>query len=173
MSIQTNGEHHKTTSGGNRKNELVQPDDYSDGRTKQCYKDECDISKIMLRAEKAGTLSHLEKFEGIYADFSDYDFVESTTILARGREIFAELPGELRQEFNQDPQQFFEYVNDADNVGKLHELLPALAKAGRQLPVQPIDPATVPIEPAFIPAETTPAATPPAAKPAAAEPTPD
>ena len=112
---------------------LKQPDDYADGRTKQCFKNECDIEKIMARADKAGTISHLQKYEGVYADFSDFDFHTQTRRLTRGREIFDDLPAELRREFGQSPAKFFAYVNDAANIDELREKLPGLAAPGRQL----------------------------------------
>ncbi len=107
---------------------------YTDGRTKQSFKNECDINKIMARAEKAGTISHLQKFEGVYADYSDFDFFEQTQKLTKGREVFDALPAELRREFGQSPAAFFNYVNDPANVDDLREKLPALAAPGTQLP---------------------------------------
>ncbi len=112
---------------------LKQVKKYNDGRTKQSFKDECDIQKIMARADKAGTISHLEKFQGVYADFSDFDFQLQTQQLTRGREIFDELPAELRQEFGQSPAKFFAYVNDPANKDELRNKLPGLAAPGRQL----------------------------------------
>lgn len=145
MSMQNIGKHHKSTSGKNRKYELIQPDDYSDGRTKQCYKDECNIQKIMMRAQKAGTISHLEKYQGVYADYSDFDFREQTQRLAEGRQLFDELPAEIRREFGQSPQKFFDYVNDPANADNLHELLPGLAAPGTQM--QKVVPALADEEP--------------------------
>ncbi len=107
---------------------------YDDGRTKQSFKDDTDINKIMARFDKTGTISHLAKFEGVYADFSDYDFHEQTNMLTRGREIFDSLPAEIRREFNQDPQSFFDYVNDPANAADLRKKLPALAAPGQQIP---------------------------------------
>ncbi len=112
---------------------LKQIKKYTDGRTKQAFKDECDIQKIMARADKAGTISHLQKFKGVYADFSDVDFFEMTQKLTKGREIFDELPAELRQEFGQSPAKFFAYVNDPANKQDLRSKLPGLAAPGRQL----------------------------------------
>ncbi len=112
---------------------LVPEKKYEDGRTKQAHRDETDIVKIMARFDKTGTISHLAKFEGTYSDFSDFDFHEQTTKLTRGREIFDELPAELRKEFGQSPGAFFKYVNDPANADKLREKLPGLAKPGRQL----------------------------------------
>ncbi len=131
---------------------------YNDGRTKQCHKDECDINKIMTRFEVTGTISHLEKYEGVYADFSDFDFHEQTNRLTRGREIFDDLPAELRQEFSQSPAKFFEFVNDPKNIDELRHKLPALAKPGQQL--NPKLAATEPTEPVEPVPDTTPDAAP-------------
>jgi len=116
---------------------LVPDIEYKDGRTKQCFKDECDIDKIMTRFSITGTISHLAKWEGMYADFADFDFHSQITKLAEGNEIFAALPAEIRREFGQDPQAFFAYVNDAANRDELRQKLPALAKPGQQLPQKP------------------------------------
>ncbi len=106
---------------------------YEDGKTKQSFADETNIEKIMARADRAGTISHLQKFEGVYADYSDFDFAEQTNNLAKGRQIFSELPAELRQEFGQDPDKFFAYVNDPGNKDNLDQLLPGLAAPGKQI----------------------------------------
>lgn len=124
MSMQSIGEHDEN-------GRLVQPS-YEDGRTKQSFKDETDINKILHRAQKAGTLSHLDKYEGVYGDFSDYDFMENQLKMTHGREVFDALPSEIRDEFRQSPAAFFAYVNDPANAGKLREKLPALAAPGRQ-----------------------------------------
>ncbi len=105
---------------------------YDDGRTKQCHRDECDIQRIMARADIAGTISHLEKYEGVYADYSDFDFHEQTRKLTKGREIFDDLPAEVRREFGQSPATFFNYVNDPENKDRVGKLLPDLAKPGTQ-----------------------------------------
>ncbi len=112
---------------------LAKPTVYNDGRTKQCHRDECDINKIMARFAVTGTISHLEKYEGVYADFSDFDFHEQTNKLTEGREIFDALPAEVRREFGQSPAKFFEYVNDPANAENLRKHLPALAKPGQQI----------------------------------------
>ncbi len=109
---------------------------YEDGRTKQTFRDETDINKILKRAQVTGTVSHLAKHEGRYGDFSNYDFFANTLMLTKGREIFDDLPSEVRAEFNQSPAGFFQFVNDPANRDRLNELLPALAEPGRQnLPV--------------------------------------
>lgn len=107
---------------------------FTGGRTKQSFKDSCDVNKILAKAQKAGTLSHLEKYKGTYGDFSDFDFMEAQLALAKGKEIFAELPSEVRKDFGQDPARFFAFVNDPANAERLKELLPAIAEPGRYFP---------------------------------------
>lgn len=109
---------------------------YDDGRTKQCHKNECDIVKIMARFATTQTISHLAKYEGVYADFSDFDFHKQSTLLAQGETIFANLNAELRREFNQNPAEFFAYVNDPKNSKDLQNKLPGLAAPGDQLPAE-------------------------------------
>ncbi len=105
---------------------------YDDGRTKQSFKDSTDVNKLLSKAQRSDTISHLEKFENVYGDFSDFDFDDAQRQLAGARTVFTELPSEIRREFNGDAKQFFGYVNDPANVGRLAELLPALAAPGRQ-----------------------------------------
>ncbi len=105
---------------------------YDDGRTKQSFRDETDINKILQRAQKTGTISHLNKYEAKYGDFSNFDFLTTQLQLAEGKEIFADLPSEIRSEFNQSPSEFFAYVNDPANKDDLLKKLPGLAAPGRQ-----------------------------------------
>jgi len=109
-----------------------QPEKYTDGRTKQSFKDETDINKLLQRAQKTGTISHLSKYEGVYGDFANFDFFEAQIQLAKGREVFDALPSEIRDEFRQSPADFFEYVNDPANKDRLGTLLPDLAAPGKQ-----------------------------------------
>lgn len=105
---------------------------YDDGRTKQSFKAETDINRILSRAQKTGTISHLAKHEARYGDFAGFDFQEAQLMIAQGNQIFDELPSEIRKEFNQSPQEFFEFTNDPAHADKLRALLPALAEPGRQ-----------------------------------------
>ncbi len=105
---------------------------YEDGRVKQSFKDETDINKILQRAQKTGTISHLTKHAAKYGDFANFDFFEAQLMLTKGREIFDDLPSEIRTEFNQSQAAFFAYVNDPANTEDLLKKLPALAAPGRQ-----------------------------------------
>ena len=104
-------------------------------RTKQSFKDQTDINKILKKGMTNQTLSHLQEFEGVYGDFSDIDdLLTAHERLERGIEIFNKLPSEIRDEFGQSPSEFFNFVNDPANAGNLQSVLPQLAEPGRQAP---------------------------------------
>lgn len=105
---------------------------YDDGRTKQTFRDETDINQIMKRAQVTGTISHLNKYEGRYGDFANFDFLGHQIMLGQAQTIFDDLPPEIRKEFHNKPDEFFEYVNAPENVNILAEKLPRLAEPGRQ-----------------------------------------
>lgn len=113
----------------------IEEKDYSDGRTKQAFKDQCDINKILRKWQKTGTISHLAKYQPIYGDFSDIDdLLTAQARLKQGQAIFDQLPGEIKREFGQSAAAFFKFVNNPANADNLHKVLPALAESGTQMP---------------------------------------
>lgn len=124
----------------------IEEKDYSDGRTKQAFKDDADVNKILLKAQREGTISHLQRHGAMYGDFSDVpDLLTAHERLSAGQKIYDDLPSELRKEF---PTQFdfFAYVNDPANMEPVDpaditkgvrlksKLLETLAQPGRQVP---------------------------------------
>lgn len=107
---------------------------YDDGRTKQSFKDSCDVNSIIRRAQRAGALSHLDRFGGQYGDFENFDFFEAQLKIKQAQEIFSALPRELKKEFNNDPSQFFAAANAAPDSAEFGALLQTLSAPGRQLP---------------------------------------
>ncbi len=138
-------------------------DEYTDGRTKQSFKDSTDINKLLAKAAKGESITHLAKYGAVYGDFSDMpDLLEARRRLAIGQEIFSELPGEIRREFNQSPAAFFAFVNDPTHKDDLARLIPGLVERGTQLPaldrlvpegiVEPVvEPVVAPVLPAVPP----------------------
>ena len=115
--------------------ETFKSDSYEDGRTKQSFKDSTDINKILYQAQRTGTISHLQAHGGIYGDFSDIDdLLTAHARLERGKEVFDQLPSEIKREFDQDVGAFFRFVNDPANKDDLAKLLPAIAKQGDAVP---------------------------------------
>lgn len=110
--------------------------EYNDGRTKQSFKDQCDINKILKKAQKAGSLAHVQKYEkAVYGEFNgEFDLLTAQNQIIRANEIFQDLPSEVRREFGNDALKFVQFAGDPANNEKLEELLPALAEPGAYFP---------------------------------------
>ncbi len=104
------------------------------GRTKQSQKNECDINKLLERYERDASIGHLEKYGGQYGDYADYDFENHVTKIAEMNTIFEQLPAEVKKDFGQSTNKFFEFVTNPENQGKLAELLPEIANRGNYFP---------------------------------------
>ncbi len=108
----------------------TQPKEYTDGRTKQSFKDETDVNAIIQKHTRMGTLSHLEQWGGQYGDWSDFDFQTAQNQIANANSMFEQLPSAVRNQFANSPEKFLEYVNDPANKDDLAEKLPQLAAPG-------------------------------------------
>ncbi len=106
------------------------------GRTKQSQRHECDINKLLERYQRDASLGHLEKYGGQYGNYADYDFENHVTKIAEMNTIFEQLPAEVKKDFGQKPDKFFEFVTDPANAERLPELLPEIANQGRYFPIQ-------------------------------------
>lgn len=110
------------------------PRDYTDGRTKQAFRDECDINKILKKAQRTGSIAHLQKYpEAIYGEFDgEFDLLTAQNKLIKANQIFDELPSEVRREFGNDALAFVKFAGDPKN--DIRELIPAIAKPGDYFP---------------------------------------
>ena len=80
---------------------------YNDGRTKQSFKDSCDINKILKKAQKTGSLAFAEKYgEQTFGEFEGYDLLEAYGKIERANAVFAELPSEVRNDFDNNALAF-------------------------------------------------------------------
>lgn len=105
-------------------------------RTKQSFKDSTDINKLLKKAAVKGGLSHVQKYpEAIYGEFDpELDLFVARERIARGEQIFSELPAEVRREFGNDALAFVQFAAAPENAGKLVDLIPAIAEPGDYFP---------------------------------------
>lgn len=91
--------------------------------TKQSFAGETDINTIMKRYQKTGVLDHVAKHKGDYSDLvpaGDYHDHMNTIIAAD--EAFASLPSSIRRQFDNDPSQFLEFVDNPANQQEMVDL---------------------------------------------------
>lgn len=92
-------------------------------RTRQEFKDECDINKIIARHSKTGIISHIASGKPVYGDFASIgNYQDSMNTVLAAQEAFAALPASLRKRFDNDPSIFLDFVDDPRNASELVEL---------------------------------------------------
>lgn len=105
---------------------------FEDGRTKQQFKDECDINNIMKKYERNLMLDHVNRYGGQYADVTgDVDYQTALNTIISAEEAFFSIPAKIRARFENDPQRFLEFVSDPSNreeMGKMGLLKKAVAQ---------------------------------------------
>ncbi|WNK13564.1 MAG: internal scaffolding protein [Microvirus sp.] len=85
-------------------------------RTKQSFRDECDVNQIMARYLQTGVLDFQQQYEPQYGDVPSDDFQASMEKVAHARQMFADMPAKLRDRFNNDPGRFLAFVQDDANL---------------------------------------------------------
>ena len=103
--------------------------------TKQSFKDQCDINKILERHSIKAVDSHQVIYPPeVYHEFQNIDLVEAHAQIGRAQGIFDALPSEVRNEFKNDALAFAAFASDPQNNDKLGELLPKIAEPGSYFP---------------------------------------
>jgi len=102
--------------------ERVQLKMYGKTITKQSFKDDCDINKIMDRFVKTGVLDHVREHGPEYGFASSDDFKASMEIIAKAQTMFEELPSKIRTKFENDPAKFLDFVQDEKNTKEMEEM---------------------------------------------------
>lgn len=91
-------------------------------KTQQSDALDTDINVIMERYGKSGQFPQLIE-PGKYGDFSEVvDFRAAQDIIHQANEAFAQVPAKIRKKFDNDPNAFFEFVNDPENLDEMRKL---------------------------------------------------
>ncbi len=98
-------------------------------KTKQSFKDECDINKIIARHSKTGAISHLNKNNPGYGYATGQDFATAMRTVTDAQNQFNNLSEEIQTRFAGDPGQLLDFVHDPENKAE-----------GAQLGLWPEDP---------------------------------
>lgn len=109
--------------------------DFGEGLTKQSFKDECDINNIVASFARDGLADFVQAREPQYADVTGADFQEAMNTVISARAMFDELPSKLRDRFENDPQQFLDFVQDPESRQEAIEL--GLVSPGREADSEP------------------------------------
>lgn len=92
------------------------------GRTKQSFKDECDINQILARFKRTRTLDFVNEMAPRYGDCTGAEFRAAMDTVANAKSMFHAMPAHLRARFKNDPAQFLEFVQNPANRDEALEL---------------------------------------------------
>lgn len=98
---------------------------YPPSMTKQEFKDQCNINKIIKEFTITGQISHIsaKAAQGAFLDLpADLDYQTSLNVMIRAEEAFMALPAAIRDRFGHDPAQFLGFVADPANADELIRL---------------------------------------------------
>lgn len=84
-------------------------------RTKQSFKDECDINNIMRRYAATGQVDHVSARTPLYGEIPALDFQAAMALVVEAREQFALLSSEVRDRFSNDPARLLGFLEDPAN----------------------------------------------------------
>jgi len=99
-----------------------------ESRTKQSFKDECDINVIVRRFGVTGVAPGTTKVP-MYGDFSDVgDFSTCVDRMMQAQANFDTLPSDVRRRFRNDPQEFLEFCSNPGNLDEMRKLGLAIPK---------------------------------------------
>ena len=110
--------------------------------TKQSFKDECDLNKIMAKYQRTGVMTHVNNFGMKYGEVPALDFRQALHLVIDAQDEFDELPSEVRKRFANDPAEFLAFMEDPNNREEARLL--GLLNDSDRLPSE--DPPTLPPE---------------------------
>lgn len=85
-------------------------------RTKQEFKDECDINKLLERYQQQGVPPRVNSGQPQWGDFTAPDLQTALNTVIEAEALFDELPSSLRNRFDNDPVKLLDWVHDPKNA---------------------------------------------------------
>lgn len=87
-----------------------------ESRTQQQFKKETDINNIMAKYKKTGMVTHINRHEGNFGDFSSVEeYSTSLNKIMTANESFSMIPSEVRNKFENDPGKLIAFLSDKKN----------------------------------------------------------
>lgn len=115
-------------------------------RTKQCFKDECDINNILKKYKNVMGVEYLSQFNtfagGQFGDFSGIqDYRSALDKVNQAKSFFDSLPATVRRQFSNDAAQFLDFAADPNNRSALEAMgIVPKSAPNQDAPSKPVDP---------------------------------
>lgn len=94
-----------------------------DSKTKQSFKQECDVNTLLKKYRKTGLLEHVNMYQGRYENLSDpVDYQTALNLVLSATAAFDSLPSQVRKQFSNSPHEFLTFVNNPENESAMRDL---------------------------------------------------
>lgn len=92
-------------------------------KTRQEFKNECDINQIIKKYNRTGELTHLKKNNGVFMDHTKLgDYQENLNKIIEANNAFNALNSQTRSRFKNDPNELIQFLNNKDNYDEAVKL---------------------------------------------------
>lgn len=91
-------------------------------RTKQSFRDDCDVTNIVNSYYRSGTLAHANSKQPHYGFATSCDFREALELVAQASKNFAGLDSAMRKQFNDQPGEFLAFVENPSNLPQMAQM---------------------------------------------------
>ena len=123
------------TGYGDRKREGFQTT--GESLTQQHFAHEADVRNIIKQYDKTGLIANVQKGVAQYGDYSEVnEYREALDLVNDANGMFAELPAELREMFQNNAGTFLEFATNPQNNEKMIELGLKEAPVQERQPIQ-------------------------------------
>lgn len=90
--------------------------------TRQEFKEDSDINRIIKTFAKTGMVEHQSQYNGQYGEFAAIDYHEALNTVIEANEMFDTVPSAIRKRFENNPQAFLEFVTDDKNRDEMVDM---------------------------------------------------
>lgn len=118
--------------------------EFGPSRTKQEFKEECDINNILRTYTQKGVITHINHREPQYGNADGTDFHDAMRIVTEAQAMFDELPSHIRRQFGNDPAELLDFASDPANADQLVEMGLSFAESPQEAIPEPAPPLRAP-----------------------------
>ena len=103
--------------------------------TQQSFAEEAKIQNIVKKYDSQGFFDRINRNPAQYGDFTQItDLHSAMNQINAARENFMTIPAEIRERFQNDPQQFYAFASDESNFDELVDM----GLATKRVPNEPV-----------------------------------
>lgn len=123
------------TGYGERQRVMTEPK--GESLTQQHLAHDADVRNIIKQYDKTGLIANVQKGVAQYGDYSEVnEYREALDLIHNANAMFADLPSEVRQMFENNAGAFLEFASNPANEKKMVELGLKEASVQEEQPIQ-------------------------------------